>query len=76
MGECAHVPGPRPLSHAWGPGTYVLGPLFPRKGPAMGVIWGEGREPHRCPTRGLGICSCLLYFLRSLGGRLQALVRP
>jgi hypothetical protein len=47
----------------------------PGKGSEMGVIWGEGPEPHRCPTRGLGMYSCLLYFLRSLGGRLQARVR-
>lgn len=46
------------------------------KGPAMGVIWGAGVEEHECPTRGVGICSCVRYFLRSLGGRLRALARP
>ncbi len=41
----------------------------------MGVIWGEGVAPHECPTRGLGMCSCLLYSLRRLGSRLHAWLR-
>jgi hypothetical protein len=74
MGRCARVPGPRPMSPARGPGAYSLVPVFPRKGPAMGVMWGAGMEQHTCPTRGVGICSCLMYFLRSLGSRLLAWV--
>jgi hypothetical protein len=38
----------------------------------MGVIWGDGLAPHECPTRGVGICTCALYFVRSLGSRIHA----
>jgi hypothetical protein len=27
--------------------------------------------PHECPTQGVGICSCMLYFLRGLGRRIH-----
>jgi hypothetical protein len=38
----------------------------------MGVVWGDGLAPHECPSQGVGICSCLLYFLRGLGDRVHA----
>jgi len=42
----------------------------------MGVIWGAGMEEDDRLAPGVGICSSLRYFLRSLGGRLRALMRP
>ena len=41
----------------------------------MGVIWGDFIEEQERLTRGVGIRSSLMYFLRSLGGRLRARAR-
>jgi len=42
----------------------------------MGVIWGDFIEEQERLARGIGIRSRLMYFLRGLGDRLQARVRP
>jgi hypothetical protein len=41
----------------------------------MGVIWGDFIEEQERLTRGLGMRSSLMYFLRSLGARRRARVR-